>query len=117
MARALFMQQPMKKINNKNSEKKYSQIDIKVKKLSDRNSEKFLHGDFVKDYLFNEWQYEIKETILSNNDNSKGSQKDSYNCKKNRIFQKYNLTTTDFNILNKNKNTDCNNKISMSKED
>ncbi len=111
----------MKKINNKNSEKKYSQIDIKVKKLSDRNSEKFLHGDFVKDCLFNEWEYEIKEKVMSTNENLHSleieNEINNYNCKKNRIFEKYNLTTTDFNILNKNKHTDCNNKISMSKED
>lgn len=107
------MQQPLKNNKNNRSEMKYSQIDMKIKKLSERNSEKFLHGDFVKDYLFNEWQYEIKKNIFSNNEN----QKDSYNVKKNRIFEKYNLTTTDFNILNKNKHTDCDIKISMSKED
>jgi hypothetical protein len=114
------MQQPMKNNKNNRSEMKYSQIDMKIKKLSERNSEKFLHGDFVKDYLFNEWQYEIKEKILSNNENLHRleieNEKDNYNCKKNRIFEKYNSTTTDFSILNKNKHTDCDIKISMSKK-
>ena len=120
MARALFIQQPMK-TKNMNKTVKYSEIDLKFKKISDRSSEKFLHGDFVKDYLFNEWQYEIKEKLSSNNENihrlDKQSQNDNYNIIKSKIFEKYNLTTSDYNILHRNKHSDCDIKVSISKGD